>query len=236
MLDQAPYFYWTDSGVVLKWLRKQCGTLKIFVANRIDKIKEIVDVNEVRHVVSEQNPADLLTRGITVSALIHQRLWWTGPEFFRESRTGWPTWDHQKDDRKVAQAEAVKMEQKGKAPSSVVCLTYFEQNRCQELIEKYSSFHRLCVVTAYVFRFLNGLCRKYQYSPRRANPVYALYHNQIEIGTAPAEHAIRTRGQAQGIGLPHLSTAEIDHARKYWLRKSQQESLPEEYQRLVKGR
>lgn len=233
MLENASYFYWTDSEVVLKWLRKQYGTLKIFVANRIEKIKEIADVKDIRHVESEKNPADLLTRGITIDELIAQKLWWKGPEFLCESREEWPVWSHQKVDKKVAQA--VKSEQKKEVNSAVVGLTYFKIDRDQELVEKYSSFSRLCVVTAFIFRFLNGFHRKCKCPPSRQNPVYKLFDDQIEIGTGPVDHQNQTRSRTQRPGQPRLSTAEINHARNYWLRKSQQESFPEEYQKLRKG-
>ena len=43
-----------------------------------------------RHVPTKQNPADLLTRGPNVSALIEEERWWKGPAFLVQEETGRP--------------------------------------------------------------------------------------------------------------------------------------------------
>lgn len=232
-LENASYFYWTDSEVVLKWLRKSYGVLRIFVANRVEKIKEIAEVFDIRHVVSAQNPADLLTRGISVQELNQNQLWWHGPEFLKEDRNQWPVWQSNRNNKEIE--NVVKAEYRRVTPS-IVYLTYLEADRRQELIEKYSSFHRLCVVTAHITRFINGFCKRLRYPPCNSNPAHALYYNLIKMGTAIEEHQIQTRSRTQKHIVPRLSAAEIHHARRYWIRKSQQESFPTEYQRMMKGR
>lgn len=233
-LENASYFYWTDSEVVLNWLRKPYGSLRIFVANRIEKIKEIAEGPDIRHVVSAQNPADLLTRGIRVQDLNQNKLWWHGPAFLKEDRNNWPVWQSNRNDKEIE--KVVKTEYRRKLAPSMVYLTYLEVDRRQELIEKYSSFHRLCVVTALITRFINGFCKRLRYPPCKTNPAHELYYNRIKMGTATEEHQVRTRTRAQKPIIPRLSAAEIHHARRYWIRKSQQESFSSEYQRLMKGR
>ena len=39
---------------------------------------------------TKQNPADLLTRGLSVSALIDEESWWKGPAFLMQEETEWP--------------------------------------------------------------------------------------------------------------------------------------------------
>ena len=53
---------WTDSMVVLYWLNSK-RDLKQFVTNRVNKIKERVEVNNWRYCPGKENPSDLLTRG-----------------------------------------------------------------------------------------------------------------------------------------------------------------------------
>lgn len=52
MLVNATYSYWTDSEMVLKWLRKRPDTLKFYVANRVSNISDITNIAEIRHVLS----------------------------------------------------------------------------------------------------------------------------------------------------------------------------------------
>lgn len=177
----------------------------------------------------------MLTRGIPVQELNQNQLWWHGPTFLKEDRSQWPVWQSHRNDKEIE--KVVRAEYSARvAQSQSVCLTYFDADRCQELIEKYSSFHRLCVVTAYIIRFINGVCKRRQYPPCNSNPAHALYYNQIEMGTSPEEHQIRTRSRVQKPIVPRLSAAEIQHAKMYWIRKSQSESFPSEYQRMMKGR
>ena len=65
----------TDSLCVLHWLTSK-KPLSSFVINRV---KEIVSFKGVtfRHILSEQNPAYLATRGKPPSEL--SSLWWNGP-------------------------------------------------------------------------------------------------------------------------------------------------------------
>jgi hypothetical protein len=73
--------YWTDSTIVLSWLQLQPSSLKTFVANRVSQIQSLTDPKEWCHVPSEQNPADILSRGRTPHQLNQSSLWWHGPQF-----------------------------------------------------------------------------------------------------------------------------------------------------------
>lgn len=56
--------YWTDSTITLAWIKDYLNHWKTFVANcRVLEI-HIASRNEERHVPSEENPVDLLSRGI----------------------------------------------------------------------------------------------------------------------------------------------------------------------------
>ncbi|GFY20925.1 uncharacterized protein TNCV_3989691 [Trichonephila clavipes] len=59
--------------------------LKTFVQNRIVKIQDLFPVRQWRHVPSNQNPANLISRGVDPDKLLNQELWWNGPEFLSGS-------------------------------------------------------------------------------------------------------------------------------------------------------
>uniref|UniRef100_A0A0M3IUX5 Integrase catalytic domain-containing protein n=1 Tax=Ascaris lumbricoides TaxID=6252 RepID=A0A0M3IUX5_ASCLU len=79
---------WCDAKCVLRWLVSR-KVLPVFIANRIKEIREAVGV-EFRYVKSEDNPADIATRGATPEMLENYRLWWKGPKWLIEPPDKWP--------------------------------------------------------------------------------------------------------------------------------------------------
>lgn len=73
-LDQV--FCWTDSTIVLVWLKKIPCTWTTFVANRVWKVQENVGKHNWYHVSSEENPADLGTHVMSPKDLASPNLWW----------------------------------------------------------------------------------------------------------------------------------------------------------------
>ncbi|XP_076301920.1 uncharacterized protein LOC143220059 [Lasioglossum baleicum] len=82
--------FWTDSTVVLGWLRKQPSNLKTFVANRVADIQRKTDIQSWRYIRSADNPADLISRGITAAEFNNNVLWRNGPEWLSKEQTKWP--------------------------------------------------------------------------------------------------------------------------------------------------
>ncbi|GFY13197.1 uncharacterized protein TNCV_364441 [Trichonephila clavipes] len=80
-LETAEVYLWSDSIIVLAWLRKEPMDLKTFVQNRVAKIQELYPNQLWRHVPSDQNPADLVSRGVDPEKLLQQNLWFNGPTF-----------------------------------------------------------------------------------------------------------------------------------------------------------
>ncbi len=72
-------YAWTDSSIVLSWLRHAPETLKTYEANRVMTILGILSRGQWRHVRGEDNPADLPSRGALTSELINSELWSHGP-------------------------------------------------------------------------------------------------------------------------------------------------------------
>ncbi|GFX85378.1 uncharacterized protein TNCV_4731951 [Trichonephila clavipes] len=80
-LETAELYLWSDSMIVLAWLRKKPMHFKTFVQNRVAKIQELYPNQLWRHVPSDQNPADLVSRGVDPDKLLQQNLWFNGPTF-----------------------------------------------------------------------------------------------------------------------------------------------------------
>ena len=65
------------------WIRGQSRKFKPFVANRVGEIQASTNPEQWRYVLTKQNPADLLTRGLSVSTLSEQEKWLKGPLFLK---------------------------------------------------------------------------------------------------------------------------------------------------------
>ncbi|GFV33276.1 uncharacterized protein TNCV_1497981 [Trichonephila clavipes] len=77
-------YLWTDSSIDLTWIKKPLAELKIFVRNRVNIIQELTESDFWKHVNSENNPADFLSRGIRPNKIQHCELWWLGPSFLHQ--------------------------------------------------------------------------------------------------------------------------------------------------------
>ena len=79
-------YIWTDSTTDLQWLNST-EKLPAFVANRVGEILESTTIDERHHALSDNNPADTATRGISSEAL-KDSSWVIGPSILRT--TDWP--------------------------------------------------------------------------------------------------------------------------------------------------
>lgn len=80
---------WTDSTVVLGWLNSQSSRLKTYVANRINQILDITEMRQWNHVGTQENPADIPSRGLRPRELLAARLWWNGPMWLERDEKEW---------------------------------------------------------------------------------------------------------------------------------------------------
>ncbi|XP_062709714.1 uncharacterized protein LOC134288548 [Aedes albopictus] len=69
----------SDSKVVLAWLSGGAARWKTFVANRVAEIVTHVPAINWYHIGTEENPADLISRGSFPEQLQQNSLWWIGP-------------------------------------------------------------------------------------------------------------------------------------------------------------
>lgn len=82
--------YWSDSTITLAWIKQSPHQLKTFVANRVAEIQTSTSGCSWRHVRSNDNPADIASRGVDAAELINNNLWWLGPPWLVFDPIGWP--------------------------------------------------------------------------------------------------------------------------------------------------
>ncbi|GFU04978.1 DUF5641 domain-containing protein [Trichonephila clavipes] len=70
--------------IVLAWIKKPLTQLKTFVRNRVSIIQELTESDFWKHVNSENNPADILSRSISQNKIQLCELWWFDPPFLHQ--------------------------------------------------------------------------------------------------------------------------------------------------------
>ncbi|XP_018359718.1 PREDICTED: uncharacterized protein LOC108758967 [Trachymyrmex cornetzi] len=128
--------FWCDSTVVLHWLKTPAHLLKTYVANRVVSIQEITGSKEWRHVRSEDNPADAISRGQLPLDFSRNRMWFTGPSWLTNDESEWPN-------------ESVHMKEIPELKRNT-CLTTINKNL--DIFDKFSSYSKLLRVIAYCLR------------------------------------------------------------------------------------
>lgn len=151
--------FWTDSMIVLRWLRRDLRSLKPFVANRVATILRTSSIPQWRHVPGISNPADLLSRGSTVAQLQSSTLWWNGPQWLLSSTALWPEENNSYLFQRTTELEAV--EDKANfvglilnpaAPAMAI--------QGQSLLHRSSKLQHLLKTTAFVLRFIRNVSRR----------------------------------------------------------------------------
>lgn len=78
-------WFWTDSTVVLGYIANDSRRFHVFVANRLQQIRDRTEPYQWNYISSAENPADIASRGITAAELRNRKEWFRGPNFLWES-------------------------------------------------------------------------------------------------------------------------------------------------------
>lgn len=70
----------SDSQVVLSWIRGDPSRWKIYVATRTLKIRNAVSAENWYYVHTTNNPADFASKGLLPNEIVKNDLWWHGPD------------------------------------------------------------------------------------------------------------------------------------------------------------
>ena len=84
----------TDSEVVLGYIRNESRKFKVFVANRIELIRDHTDIHQWHYVGTKDSPADYSSRGIDVANDQAVQKWFRGPSFLWKPEAKWTIQDN----------------------------------------------------------------------------------------------------------------------------------------------
>ncbi|XP_064475686.1 uncharacterized protein LOC135389581 [Ornithodoros turicata] len=162
--------FWTDSNIVLCWIKGSALRWKQFVRNRVTEIQTATDLAAWRHCPGEQNPADLLTRGESMEKLLHSKIWFRGPAWLSESAELRPSGTHEPQvNEETVEAERVKIQ--------VLFVDTDTTTSSLLRLDNYSSWYFVLRLTAWIRRFADRCRRK----KRRQGPLTANEVHEAEV-------------------------------------------------------
>lgn len=177
---------------------------------------------EWNHIAGADNPADLLTRGMSTVNLNMSGLWWHGPAWVKLDGSHWAKWNSNSSWVENMNAQPMQCNslnvpnmmirsKKGKplaipiANNIATICTHFKDEQLS-LINKFSNLNKLLRITAYVFRFIDKLKAK------------------------------NRRGLTNNVSNQDITVIEQESALKFWVQHTQMLFYGNEIQALVLGK
>ncbi|XP_017483069.1 PREDICTED: uncharacterized protein LOC108371963, partial [Rhagoletis zephyria] len=156
-LSQDQCMYWSDSSIVLSWIRKSPSNLMQYVSNRVAYIQQHSSISHCHHIRTKDNPADCASRGITPQALSSLSLWWKGPEVIYDQNF-YCGQLRQLDDKQQQEHDAELRVVRAHlctltTPRLQVRIGLGSNSTFIPLVERFSTIQRVLHTTAYVLRF-----------------------------------------------------------------------------------
>ncbi|XP_046560324.1 uncharacterized protein LOC124269353 [Haliotis rubra] len=146
--------FWSDSMVVLHYIKSDSHRFHTFVANRIAVIHEGSTADDWRYVESKLNPGDDASRGLNADEMISQERWMKGPDFLWLDESAWPT---------IPEAfELPERDLELKRPKVYFVQGDVKHGCTNRLLERYSSWYKLKRAVAWILRLKQCLLIRYR--------------------------------------------------------------------------
>lgn len=138
-ISKENLYAWTDSTIVLAWLRGLPNRWTTFVSNRVSEILNILDYTQWNHVISADNPADCASRGMLPSEISEHSIWWYGPSWLSQTTI-------------ITKLHDFSTHEEQRVIKTLACIT----TENEEFIwKRFSDLNRMMRVLAYCRRVMN---------------------------------------------------------------------------------
>ena len=220
-LPSVAQYLWTDSRCVLHWLTTT-KPMAVFVDNRLRELRQHQHLT-FRFVPTDQNPADIPTRGATVSDLSSSSLWWSGPSWLCQPEDSWP-----RPQLEVTQdiLDTTLLETR-KLPSHSAALLSREGS-CSNVLHRingssFSSLNRLLRVTSLCLKFIH-------------QRVWTRLTGKSQTALANADPLLAKSMQAFDQSKITHTAHQRQFATSLWVRQVQQEHFADMYTEVSDGK
>ena len=198
-------FFWTDSQVVLGYIQNEAKRFHVYVANRVQVIRDLTNPESWFYVETSANPADDASRGLTAKELTEGCRWLKGPDFLWEDGVFTPNQETvlkprlEEDDPEVRKVTVLATSgEKTSLPG------HFEADR----LNRFSGWRRA----------LRAVARCLQLKGR-------LQRREVRSSASSKDNAIKR-------SLAPLTVSLLEEAEKAIIRSAQQDYFSEELQML----
>ncbi|GBN56675.1 hypothetical protein AVEN_110041-1 [Araneus ventricosus] len=141
-------FFWSDSQITLHWINGDPLRWKEFVRNRVREIQEKNNRNNWNYCRGKTNPADKLTRRLSIHVLVQDDVWWHGPDWLTSQNLSF----NKSADSEINETDIADELTKNYVPVMIVtehCRNDFIDN----LLSITNDYTKLIPIISYVFRF-----------------------------------------------------------------------------------
>jgi len=212
-IDISDSRFYTDSMITLYYINNEHKPLKTFVANRVATIRNNSSPNQWAHVKSEDNIADIASRGASTNAFLANDYWKPGPGFLKQPMNeNSKTLDYNEQEL-LPYAPELK---KSVLSCAIDTITpdSLDDNVIISLSIAVSSWTKLIKIIAYVLRFINNLRQR----------------SGSGVGTVAKICKLNVKGV-----LPLLKPEELSQAENLILQRHQAVEFPRELKALSEG-
>ncbi|XP_048479524.1 uncharacterized protein LOC125488579 isoform X1 [Plutella xylostella] len=150
-VNVSKVYLFSDSQIVLAWLKMELTNLQAYVANRVNVIRQHTVSWQWLYISTDNNPADLVSRGVRPHELSSCEQWWHGPRFLNDSEYNFPiTETNTSSDLPEVKHCLVLSSDHG---SHTGPLEYV----LERLVSNCSDLRKMVRLLAYILRFLNNM-------------------------------------------------------------------------------
>ncbi|GFR23824.1 integrase catalytic domain-containing protein [Trichonephila clavata] len=136
----------------------------------VEEIQKLSTPSDWHHCPGKENPADFITRGLSVKNLKKCDAWWNGPHWLHQPEENWPKIE-------VKGVEEKNLELRRKSEKTIQNQCILEPNVHVLDLKKYSSLNKVLRVTAWILRFLTNSRRN---NIKDSSLSLSLHANEIE--------------------------------------------------------
>ena len=194
--------FWTDSKVVIGYISNDARRFHVFVANRVQQIRDHTSPNQWKYVETDLNPADDASRGQNAQGLIENSRWWIGPDFL---------WKPPEDQQPLHDAEPMHISSDDPEVRKILAMTTQIKERFAllEHLKYFSSWHKAKRAVAVCLR----LQKKFQVQPKEEG----------QVQTGELRTSVRKTNQYVPVNTQELQNAEIEIIRAVQSEEFQEE-------------
>lgn len=151
-------YFWSDSQIVLHWVKGSAKIWKPFIANRVAQVQSLTLPELWNYCSGLDNPSDLTTRGESAQKILLSSLWWNGPPWLSQPVHLWPSQCITKEVNQDYDKELISKELRARAVTLNTVVQSSSNNSLFECIDidKYSCLEKLLRLTAWVKRFIHN--------------------------------------------------------------------------------